>query len=128
MSSQTETCRCSFEWSSIAVLQLSHTSDITAREGSSFEKERDALRERKMETILEPGETPLRTAEGSAAVQRGLFARSVDGAVPLQATPRSARHAADEADSPSSARSKKWLEGLGTPRSAAKRSPPVSLP
>lgn len=80
-----------------------------------------------METILEPGETPLRAAEGNAAERRGLFARSADGALPTQATPRSARRTADEAGSPSSARSKKWLEGLGTPGSAAKRRPPVSL-
>lgn len=116
-------------------LQLSHTSDITAREGSSFEREREALRERKMETILEPGETPMRTAEGSP--ERSRFARSADGA-PVLATPRQEPGAAaDEAGPPSSTRSKqwlartaseKWLEGHGTPRPASKDTLPVSVP
>ena len=117
-------------------MQLSHTSDITAREGSSFERECNALRERKMETILEPGETPLRTADGNAGDARSRFARSADGA-PVLATPRQAPGgAADEAGSPSSTRSKhwlartaseKWLEGQGTPRPANEETLPVSI-
>ena len=118
-------------------MQLSHTSDITAREGSSFERERDALRERQMETIPEPGETPMRTAEGSPEDARSRFARSADGA-PVLATPRQERGAAaDEAGSPSSTRSKqwlartaseKWLEGHGTSRPVSTETLPVRIP
>ena len=109
-------------------VQLSHTSDITGRE-SSFERERNALRERQMETILEPGETPLRNAEGHVSDRRGLFARSADGGMSVLATPRrEPGGGADKAGSPSSARSKEWLAGLGTPCSASCASPAVSLP
>ena len=105
---------------------MSNTSDITGHEGSSFERERDALRERKMDTIPEPGETPMRAGEGSAGGRR-LFARSADGGLPLLATPGRAPGAADKAASPASARSKQWLEGLRTPRGGTSVDPPVSL-
>ena len=106
-------------------MQVSNTSDITGHEGSSFERERDALRERKMDTIPEPGETPMRAGEGSAGGRR-LFARSADGGLPLLATPGRAPGAADKAASPASARSKQWLEGLRTPRGGTSVDPPVS--
>ena len=91
-----------------------------------------------METILEPGETPLRAAaEGAPGDMRSRFVPSADGGAVL-ATPRQAPGgAADEAGSPSSTRSKqwlartaseKWLEGHGTPRSASGAALPVSLP
>ena len=109
-------------------MQLSHTSDITGRE-SSFERERNALREHPMETILEPGETPLRNAEGNVSDRRGLFARSADGGMSVLATPRrEPGGGADGAGSPSSTRSRQWLAGLGTPRSASCASPSVSVP
>ena len=89
-----------------------------------------------METILEPGETPMRTAEGSAGDARSRFARSADGA-PVLATPRQAPGGgADEAGSPSSTRSKhwlartaseKWLEGQETPRPASVETLLVSI-
>ncbi len=120
----------------IVAVQLSNTSDITAREGSSFERECNALRERKMETILEPGETPLRTAEGNTGDARSRFAPSADGE-PVLVTPRQVPGgAADEAGSPSSTRSKhwlartasqKWLEGQETPRPASLEILPVSF-
>ena len=104
---------------------MSNTSDVTGHEGSSFERERDALRERKMDTIPEPGETPLRDGEGSSGGCR-LFARSADGGLPLLATPGRAPNAANKAASPASARSKQWLEGLRTPRGAPSATPPLS--
>lgn len=85
-----------------------------------------------METIPEPGETPLRDADGTTG--RGLFARSADGGMPVLATPRREAGAADEAGSPSSARSKQWLartaseklrDGQGTPRLASEERPVV---
>ena len=109
----------------LCALQVSNTSDITGHEGSSFERERDALRERKMDTIPEPGETPLRDGEDSSGGRR-LFARSADGGLPILATPGSAPCGADTAASPASARSKQWLEGLRTPRGGTSVIPPVS--
>jgi hypothetical protein len=84
-------------------VQLSFTSDITARE-SSFEAGRDNANLATLETILEPGETPERVRATAGAPQDEHFAARVDALLeplPALGCPDNACHTPRSQASPS---------------------------